>query len=113
MMYILGLIPDDDNAFLQVIEPPGKSIEEMKRHAKVFNFGKAQPPQNSSEKEKVINTNRENRKEKKKEETYKNNKKADQNKKPNEKKYASIKEALNGIGEDVIQKHKSDGASCW
>jgi hypothetical protein len=34
MMYILGLIPEDHDDFLQVVELAGKRIEEMKRRAK-------------------------------------------------------------------------------
>jgi hypothetical protein len=42
-MYILGPIPEDDDAFLQVVELAGKRIEEMKRCAKARNFGKRNP----------------------------------------------------------------------
>jgi hypothetical protein len=49
----------------------------------------------------------------KKEETYKNNKKEEKDKKPKEKKYASTKEALKGISEELIQKHKSASPLCW
>jgi hypothetical protein len=113
MMYMLGPIPEDDDAFLQVVELAGKRIEEMKRRAKARNFGEAKPQKNTTETEKVINKNKDNRKEKKKEETYKNNKKEEKDKKPKEKKYASTKEALKGISEELIQKHKSAGTSCW
>jgi hypothetical protein len=84
----------------------------MKRRAKAPNFGEANPQNNTTEKEEVTHKNTDNRKEKKKEETYKNNKKEDKDKKPKEKKYPSTKEALNGISEELIQKHKSAGASC-
>jgi hypothetical protein len=40
-------------------------------------------------------------------------KKEEKDKKPKEKKYGSTKEALKGISEELIQKHKSAGASCW
>jgi hypothetical protein len=43
MIYILGRIPDHDDAFLQVVELAGKMIEEMKRRAKARNFGEAKP----------------------------------------------------------------------
>jgi hypothetical protein len=33
MMSMLGPIPEDDDAFLQVVELAGKRIEEMKRRA--------------------------------------------------------------------------------
>jgi hypothetical protein len=85
----------------------------MKRRAKERNVGEAKPQKNTTEKEKVINKNKDNRKEKKKEDTYKNNKKEEKDKKPKEKKYASTKEALKGISEELIQKHKSAGTSCW
>jgi hypothetical protein len=85
MMYMLGPIPEDDNAFLPVVELAGKRIEVMKRRAKACNFGKAKSQKNTTETEKVINKNKDNRKEKKKEETYKNNKKEEKDKKPREK----------------------------
>jgi hypothetical protein len=68
---MLGPIPEDDDAFLQVVELPGKSIEERKRCVKARNFGEAKPQKITTEKEKVINKNKDNRQEKKKEETYK------------------------------------------
>jgi hypothetical protein len=113
MMYMLGPIPEDDDGFLQVIELAGKRIEKMKRCAKACHFGEAKPQKNTTEKAKVINKNKDNRQEKKMEETYKNNKKAEKDKKPKENKYASTKEALKGISGELIQKHKSAGASCW
>jgi hypothetical protein len=64
MMYMLGLIPEYDDAFLQVVELAGKRIEEMKRPAKARNFGEPKPQKNTTEKEKVINKNKDNRKEK-------------------------------------------------
>jgi hypothetical protein len=87
----------------------------MKRHAKARNFGEVKPQTNTTEKqkEKVITKNKDNRQEKKKEEGYKNNKKEEEDQKPKEKKYASTKEALNGISEELIQKYKSASASCW
>jgi hypothetical protein len=74
MMYMLGLISEDDDASLQVVDLAGKRIEEMKRRATAHNFRKAKPQTNTTEKEneKVINKNKDNRKEKKKEEAYKN-----------------------------------------
>jgi hypothetical protein len=57
MMYMLGPIPEDDHAFLQVVELAGKRIEEMKRRAKAGNFGEAKPQEKTTEKEKVINKN--------------------------------------------------------
>jgi hypothetical protein len=42
-MYMLGSIPEDDDAFLQVVELAGKRIEEMKRRSKAHNFGEAKP----------------------------------------------------------------------
>jgi hypothetical protein len=65
MMYILGPIPGDDDAFLQVVELAGKRIEEIKRYAKAHNFGQVKPQKISTEKEKVINKNKDNRKENK------------------------------------------------
>jgi hypothetical protein len=112
-MYMLGPIPEDDDAFLQVVELAGKRIEEMKRYAKASNFGEAKPQKTTAEKEKVINKYKDNRNEKKKEETYKNNKKQEKDKKPKEKKYGPTKDALKGISEELIQKHKSAGTSCW
>jgi hypothetical protein len=53
-MYMLGPIPEDDDAFLQVVELAGKMIEEMKRRAKARNFAEAKPQKNTSAKEKVI-----------------------------------------------------------
>jgi hypothetical protein len=38
MIYMLRPIPEDDDVFLEVVELPGKQIEEMKRHAKARNF---------------------------------------------------------------------------
>jgi hypothetical protein len=69
-MYMLGLIPEDDDAFLQVVALAGNRIEEMKRRAKVRNVGEPKPQKNTTEKEKVINKYKDNRKEKKQEETY-------------------------------------------
>jgi hypothetical protein len=88
-MYMLGLIPEDDDAFLQVVELVGKRVEEMKRRAKARYFGEAKPQKITKEKEteKVINKNKDNRKEKKKKETYNNNKEK-KDKKLKEKKYA-------------------------
>jgi ABC-type branched-subunit amino acid transport system ATPase component len=93
-MYMLGMIPEYDDTFLQVVELAGKRIEEMKRRAQARNFGEAKPQKNTTETETVINANKDNRKEKTKEETYKNNKKEEKDKKPKEKKYASTKETL-------------------
>jgi hypothetical protein len=113
MRYMLGLIPEDNDAFLQVVELAGTRFKEMKRRAKACNFGEPKPQKTTTEKEKVINKNQDNRKETDKEETYKNNKKEENDKKPKEKQYASTTEALKGISEELIQKHKSAGASCW
>jgi hypothetical protein len=113
MMYMLGTMPEDDDAFLQVVELAGKNIEEMKRRAKARTFGEAKPQKNTTEKEKVINKYKDNRNEKKKEEPYKNNKKDEKDEKPKVKKDASTKEALKGISEELIQKHKYASASCW
>jgi hypothetical protein len=85
----------------------------MKRRTKARNFGEAKLQKHTKDKGKVINKNTDNRKETKKERTYKNNKEDEKDKKPKEEKYASITEALKGISEELIQKHKSAGASCW
>jgi hypothetical protein len=85
MRYMLGPIPEDDDAVLQVVELAAKRIEEMKRRAKARNFGEAKPQKNTTAKEKVINKYKDNRKDKKKEETYKNNEKEEKDKKPREK----------------------------
>jgi hypothetical protein len=69
-MYMLGPIPEDDDAFLQVVALAGNRIEEMKRRAKVLNVGEPKPQKNTTEKEKAINKYKDNRKEKKQEETY-------------------------------------------
>jgi hypothetical protein len=74
MIYMLGLISEGEDTFLQVLELEGKRIEEMKRGAKARNFGEAKPQKNPTEKEKVINKNEDNGNEKKKEETYRYNK---------------------------------------
>jgi hypothetical protein len=63
---MLGLIPQDNNVFLQVVELAGKRIEKMKRRAKARNFGEAKPHKNNTEKEKVIDKNNDNGKEKQK-----------------------------------------------
>jgi hypothetical protein len=42
-MYMLGPIPEDDDAFLQVIELARKRGEKMKRRANGCNFGEATP----------------------------------------------------------------------
>jgi hypothetical protein len=86
---------------------------ENERHAKARNFGKVKPEKNTIDKETVINKNNDNRKEKKMEETYKKNNKEEEDKKPKGKKYASTKEALKGISEELIQTHKTAGYSCW
>jgi hypothetical protein len=43
MMSMLGLIPEDDDAFLQAVELGGHRNEEMTRHAKAGSFGEAKP----------------------------------------------------------------------
>jgi hypothetical protein len=43
MRYILGPIPEDDDAFLQLIDLAGKRVEEMKRRVPARNFGEAKP----------------------------------------------------------------------
>jgi ribosomal protein L12E/L44/L45/RPP1/RPP2 len=95
-MYMLGPIPEDDDIFLQVVELPGKRIEEMNRHVKAHNFGQPTPQKNTTEKEKVIKKYKDHRKEKKKEETYKHNKKEEKDKKPKEKKICLTKRGLKG-----------------
>jgi hypothetical protein len=112
-MYMLGPIPEDDDAFFQVIELAGKTIDKKKRRAKARNFSKQNPRKTPKKKAKVIPKNKDNRTEKKNKETYKNNKKEKKDKKPKEKKYPSTKETLKGINKQLIQKHKSPGATCW
>jgi hypothetical protein len=112
-MYMLGPIPEDDDALVQVVELRGNRIEEMKRRANARNFREAKSQKNIIENDKFINKNKDNRKEKKKEETYKNNKTEEQDKKPKEKNYGSKHEALKGISKKLIQKHKYAGASYW
>jgi hypothetical protein len=62
---MLGLIPQDDDACLQVVKPAEHGIEEIKIHAKARYFGevKYQKRTTIQEKEKVINRNKDNRKE--------------------------------------------------
>jgi hypothetical protein len=113
MMYMLRLIPEEEDAFLQVVELARKRIEDIKRHSKARNFAEVTLPKHTTEteKQKVINQNKDTRKEKKMEETVKNNKKEEKDKKPKKKKYASTKEALNGISEELIQKYEYASAS--
>jgi hypothetical protein len=73
MMSMLGPVPEDDDAFLQVVELARKWIEEMKRCANAGNFGEVKPQKITTETEKVINKYKDNKSEKKKEDTYKNN----------------------------------------
>jgi hypothetical protein len=65
--------------------------------------GKQNPKKTPQNKRKLLTKITHNRNEKKKEETYKNNKKEEKDNKPKEKKYASTKEALKGISEELIQ----------
>jgi hypothetical protein len=76
----------------------------MKRGAKACNFRVGKPQKNTTEKDKVINRNKDNRQEKTMEEPYKNNKKEEKEKKPKEKKYASTKVASKGISEELIKR---------
>jgi hypothetical protein len=47
-MNMLGLIPGDEVAFLQVVELAGQRIMEMKRLAKARNFGVMKPKNNTT-----------------------------------------------------------------
>jgi hypothetical protein len=117
MMYMLRPIPEDDDDFLQVVELAGKRIEEIKRRAKARSKMEIKTHKNSNEKEKekekVKNKNGETKKEKKDNKNKNNYKKDTQEKKIKEEKFALMKEALDGISELLIQKHKTTGVSCW
>jgi hypothetical protein len=76
-----------------------------------MNFGEAKSQKNTTEKENVININTDNTREKKQEETYKYNKKEEKDNKLKEKQYTSTNEALNGISDELIEKHKFASAS--
>jgi hypothetical protein len=112
-MYILRRISEDHNALLQVVELVEKRIMKMNRHAKACNFKEAKPQKNTIEQDKLINKDEDNGKVMKMEETYKNNNKHIKDKQPKGKKYASTKEALKGISEELIQKHKSTSTYYW
>jgi hypothetical protein len=60
MISMLGLIQEDNNAFLQVIELAGNRVEKIKRYAKARNFEEVKPSKNTTEHEdeKVINKNK-------------------------------------------------------
>jgi hypothetical protein len=110
---MLGPIPETDDKFLQVAELAGKRVEEMKRRAKAPSKGEIKPIKHSSGKEKEKEKDKNKNKEKKKDEYIKKDKNEGKDKKQKEKKFASTKEALEGINETLIQKHKSAGTSCW
>jgi hypothetical protein len=54
IMNMLGLIPEDDDAFLQVVEIVGNRIDKIKRRAKVSNFGEAKPQKTPQKKKKLF-----------------------------------------------------------
>jgi hypothetical protein len=69
MLYMLGLMPEDDNEFLDIVELREQRSKEMKKCSKVCNLGESKPSKNSIEidkdKQKVINQNEDNNKKRK------------------------------------------------
>jgi hypothetical protein len=63
-MYMLGLIRDDNDDFLQVVQTAGKHVEERKWRIKEFISGETKPNKNSTDKN--TNKQQENKKENKK-----------------------------------------------
>jgi hypothetical protein len=110
-MYMLGPIPDDDDDVLQVVETAGKRVEEYKWRTKERTSGETKPNKNSTDKS--TNKEKENKKENKKDNNKDENKKEVKDKKSKDKTFSSIKEALNGISEELIQKPKAANPTCW
>jgi hypothetical protein len=114
MMYTMGPIPMEDEEFLRVLERVGKCIEQKKRsHAKGNSSSHKSYSDEKSKKEFKENKEKKDKKEK----NYINNEnnriqKKDQKKK-RDFKFGSIKEALKGIDEELIAKHKEAKANCW
>jgi hypothetical protein len=114
-MYMLGHIPDDDDDFLQVVETRGKWVEEYKWRTKDRTSRETKPNKNSTDKNtnKEQENKKENMKENKKDYNKDENIKEVKDRKSKDKRFSSTKEALNGISEELIQKHKAANATCW
>jgi hypothetical protein len=110
-MYTLGPIPDDDDDVLQMVETAGKRVEEYKRRTKERTYGETKPNKNSTDKS--TNKEQENKTENKQDYNKDENKKEVKDKKSKDKRFSSTKEALNGISDELIQKHKAANATCW
>jgi hypothetical protein len=54
MIYLLGPILEDNDAFLQIVEFVGKLIDEMNRRADAHNFKETKLLKNTTPKEKLI-----------------------------------------------------------
>jgi hypothetical protein len=112
MMYTIGPIPTEDEEFLRVLELAGKRVEEKRSDSKSGDKAPKKEEKHKDNKEnKITNKNEKNEK------NYKNNEgskiqKRD-SKKKREFKLENVKEALNGMSEEMFTKHKDAKANCW
>jgi hypothetical protein len=117
IIYTMGPLPMEDDEFLRVLELAGKRVEEKKRDAKISDtkINKQHSEENKKEHKKDKKDKKENKD--KKEKNYKNNENNKISKKENKKKrdfkFANVKEALQGISEELITKHKEAKANYW
>jgi hypothetical protein len=112
MMYTIGPFPIEDKEFLSVLELARKSVEENRRDSKSGDKAPKTEEKYKDYKEKKIKNKKE-----KIEKNYKNNEgskiqKRD-SKKKHEFKFENVKEALKGMSEEMIAKHKEGKANYW
>jgi hypothetical protein len=110
MMDMLGSIPDDDDNYLQAVETARKWVEEYKFWTQELTSGETKPHKTSIYKS--TNKEKENKRENKKDYNKDENKKEVKNKKSEYKRFSSMKEAVNKISDELIQKHKGTKTTC-
>jgi hypothetical protein len=112
MMYMIGPIPMEDEEFLRVLELAGKRVEEKRSDSKSGDKAPKKEEKHIDNKENKRKNNKE-----KKEKNYKNNEASKiekrDSKKKREFKFENVKEALKGMSEEIITKHKDAKANCW
>jgi hypothetical protein len=93
-----------------VVTTTGKREEEYKRQTKERIFGETKPNKNRTDK--CTNTEKENKNENNKDYNKEKDKNEEKDMKSEDKRFSSMKEALNGISQELIQKHKAANTTC-
>jgi hypothetical protein len=120
MIFTVGPIPTEDIEFLRVLEMVGKRVEEKKC------LRRTKDRDSKPHKDNPHHTNVKDKDQQKRKDQLKYDMKRDkrndgikktiekkENKQKRHEKFSTTKDALDGIEEKLIKKHKANGAKCW